>query len=109
MGHYQGEHRRRTDQVTERGRHVHFGREIVRVTLFRDGIYYAKNAHPGAMAKLTVIIRTALRGALTLLLEHKGQFFMVDTNIPKGVPSVVRFHSAHTCGRLAVKHRLENL
>lgn len=39
------------------------------------------------------MLRSALRDALTLVIRHKGRLLLVDTDIPIGVPPVVREHS----------------
>lgn len=53
-------------------------------------MFYRKDDLTGIMASCAARIRSSLRAALTLTVKHKGIYMLVDTNVPEGVPTIVR-------------------
>lgn len=76
----------------------------VKITHLIDPVFYQTTVQGiegliprGAMAAIGCALRSAIRGALSLVIEHKREFAFLDTDIPLGVPPIVQHHTASLC------------
>jgi hypothetical protein len=57
----------------------------------------------------TARVRTLLRQALTIRFDVPGHAFLIDTDIPCGVPPVIRQRSQVACRRLLRQYPFERI
>jgi hypothetical protein len=80
-------------------------RQKALITHLTDPNFYAEKllgevAPYGMLAGWAVGIRTVLRGKLSLLIDYARNFFILDTDIPSGVPPCVRANSEYASGMI---------